>query len=279
MSTQLVLVSPKKKSSLTLAKVARAVGIFVLGFVVFATKHAIQKRQAEEQKLVRRSAADLVYQTSTLDKDDKKFSKEISSKLRIDKEDNFSLRRKYIIEANPAGYVNKQNPLVRNEFESRLKKKNVTRWQYPDFVHVPLTDLGVVFLNGQRFYQQGTGTPPEFATNSTRASTRTVDHKCPGKGGLGGHKSPTTPPQLQMRALIQVPEEKPQQVGCCNGQPYNTNKRCCCRRATFNKETKFCCAVDGCRNFQIFNRDDPKAFEKCRALEGYVVQEYGYHSV
>ena len=83
MSTQLVLISPKKKSSLTWAKFARAVGIFVLGFVVFATKHAIQQRQAEEQKLVRRSAADLVYQTSTMDKEDKQISKEISSKLRL----------------------------------------------------------------------------------------------------------------------------------------------------------------------------------------------------
>ena len=33
----------------------------------------------------------------------------------------------------------------------------------------------------------------------------------------------------------------------------------------------------GCRNFQIFKRNDPKAVEKCQAMEGIVVQEYAYH--
>ena len=34
------------------------------------------------------------------------------------------------------------------------------------------------------------------------------------------------------------------QIGCCNGIPYNSNKRCCCRRVAFNKDTKFCCAIN-----------------------------------
>ena len=33
-------------------------------------------------------------------------------------------------------------------------------------------------------------------------------------------------------------------IGCCNGIPYNSNKRCCCRRVAFNKDTKFCCAIN-----------------------------------
>ena len=32
----------------------------------------------------------------------------------------------------------------RTEFLSKMKKHNVTRWQYPEYVHVPLSELGVV---------------------------------------------------------------------------------------------------------------------------------------
>jgi len=66
------------------------------------------------------------------------------------------------------------------------------------------------------------------------------------------------------------------QIGCCNGIPYNSNKRCCCRRVAFNKDTKFCCAINGCENFKIFDRSDPKNFDLCKGLSGLVVQEYGY---
>ena len=41
------------------------------------------------------------------------------------------------------------------------------------------------------------------------------------------------------------------QIGCCNGIPYNSNKRCCCRRVAFNKDTKFCCAIN-VSGFNIF---------------------------
>jgi len=279
MTNQLVM-TKKSRSRFTTAKVARAIGIFVLGCVVFATKHAIQQQMTTDgdpANMVRRSA-EVVY-NSIQQKQDKQPSESISQKLKMEPKDDFSLAKRYIIEAIPSAYVNKQNPKIKSEFESRLKKRNVTRWQYPDFVHVPLTDLGVVFLNGQRFYQQGAGTPPEYRANGTSADTRAVgDHKCPGKGAGAGNKDKT--PKFMMRAMLNdaiQPAPPAQQVGCCNGQPYNTNKRCCCRRASFDKDTKFCCAVDGCRNFQIFKRNDPKAIEKCHALEGVVVQEYGYH--
>lgn len=270
MSTQLVI--SKKSRGLTMAKVVRAVGIFVLGCVVFATKHAIQNSQNSKF----RRSADLIYDSGN-QKVEKSESKVVAEKLKMEPKEDFSLVKRYIIEAQPSSFVNTQNPRLKSEFESRLKKRNVTRWQYPDFVHVPLTDLGVVFLNGQRFYQQGAGTPPEYRSNSTSADTRASgDHKCTGRSA-GGSGQKDNSPQLMMRSLAQKPAQPAQQVGCCNGQPYNTNKRCCCRRASFDKETKFCCAVDGCRNFQIFKRNDPKAVEKCQAMEGIVVQEYAYH--
>jgi len=269
MSNQLVM-AKKSSRRLTMAKFARGVGIFVLGCVVFATKHKLDSA-AKSSTMVRRSAE--VMYNSMEQKQAKEVNGPVAQQL---KRDDFSLVKRYTIEANPAAYVNKQNPKVKSEFESRLKKRNVTRWQYPDYVHVPLTDLGVVFLNGQRFYQQGVATPPEYRVNATGADTRAVaDHKCPGRNGGASQGQKT--PQLQMRSLAEKPVQPAQQVGCCNGQPYNTNKRCCCRRASFDKDSKFCCAVDGCRNFQIFKRNDPKAVEKCHALEGVVVQEYGYH--
>lgn len=276
MSSQLVM-AKKSSRRLTMAKIARGVGIFVLGCVVFATKHALEnaaRSSSETTPMVRRSA-EVMYNSMEQKQPKEQLNGPVAQQL---KRDDFSLVKRYIIEANPAAYVNKQNPKVKSEFESRLKKRNVTRWQYPDFVHVPLTDLGVVFLNGQRFYQQGVATPPEYRVNATGADTRAVgDHKCPGRNGGGGNGGGQKTPQLQMRSLAEKPAQPAQQVGCCNGQPYNTNKRCCCRRASFDKDTKFCCAVDGCRNFQIFKRNDPNAVAKCHALEGVVVQGYGYH--
>ena len=56
-------------------------------------------------------------------------------------------------------------------------------------------------LNGQRFYQQGAGTPPEYRANGTSADTRAVgDHKCPGKGAGAGNKDKT--PKFMMRAML-----------------------------------------------------------------------------
>ena len=56
-------------------------------------------------------------------------------------------------------------------------------------------------MNGQRFYQQGAGTPPEYRANGTSADTRAVgDHKCPGKGAGAGNKDKT--PQFMMRAMV-----------------------------------------------------------------------------
>lgn len=154
MTNQLVM-AKKSRSRLTTAKVVRAIGIFILGCVVFATKHAIQQSTAnsgDPANMVRRSSE--VMYNSIQQKEEKNPSTPIAQKLKMEPKDDFSLAKRYIIEAIPSAYVNKQNPKVKSEFESRLKKRNVTRWQYPDFVHVSLTDLGVVFLNGQRFYQQ-----------------------------------------------------------------------------------------------------------------------------
>jgi len=65
-------------------------------------------------------------------------------------------------------------------------------------------------------------------------------------------------------------------IGCCNGQPYNTKKRCCCRRVSFDKDKKFCCAINGCQSFQIFDRDNAQHYKDCLSLRGLVIQEYGY---
>ena len=107
MSTQPII--SKKSRGLTMAKVARAVGIFVLGCVVFATKHAIQNSQ--NSTLVRRSA-DLVY-NSAEQKAEKSASEVVAQKLKMEPKDDFSLAKRYIIEAQPSSFVNTQNPRVR----------------------------------------------------------------------------------------------------------------------------------------------------------------------
>ena len=45
----------------------------------------------------------------------------------------------------------------RTEFLSKMKKHNVTRWQYPDYVHVPLSDLGVVCKSLRPFTEPAIG--------------------------------------------------------------------------------------------------------------------------
>ena len=53
-------------------------------------------------------------------------------------------------------------------------------------------------LNGQRFFRQGTGTPPEFRANGTSADTRAVtEHKC----GLGYHKEKSVESLISARRL------------------------------------------------------------------------------
>lgn len=69
------------------------------------------------------------------------------------------------------------------------------------------------------------------------------------------------------------------QIGCCNGTPYNSKKRCCCRRVSFDKDQKFCCAINGCENFKIFDRDNAQHYKDCLSLSGLVIQEYGYQGM
>lgn len=73
-----------------------------------------------------------------------------------------------------------------------------------------------------------------------------------------------------------APQPRNHRIGCCNGVPYNQNKRCCCRRIAFDKDKKFCCAINGCANFKVFDRANPKNYDLCLSLQGLVVQEYGY---
>jgi len=280
-SQQLIIQSRSSKKGLTVPKVLKVVGIVALGFVVFATKHAWENSKlnshaphSESFKAEARRSLDEIGEKiqfdSTNQKQEATPSRDIQQKL------NRGLNE-YIITAEPQSIVYKQNPQTRYEFQSKMKKQNVTRWQYPDYVHVPLSDLGVVFLNGQRFFRQGSRTPPEFRNNGTTgADTRANgDRKC----GLGYHKQPKQESSLiSQRALPSQQDKQPaQQVGCCNGIPYNTNRRCCCRRASFDKDSKFCCAVNGCQDFRIMRRDDLTAREQCTALNGIVVEEYGYH--
>lgn len=267
------------KQKINVAKVVKFVGIFVLGCVVFATKHAYESRNAalQSESLQNRQERSLTYNSIDQKAEKETFPEPVADKLQA--EDDLLTKTVYKIEAKPQAVIYPHNPRERTEFLSKMKKHNVTRWQYPDYVHVPLSDLGVVFLNGQRFFRQGTGTPPEFRANETSADTRAVtEHKC----GLGYHKEKSVESLISARRLPtnEPSENKPpaQQVGCCNGLPYNSNKRCCCRRASFDKDTKFCCAVNGCQDFRIFKRDDLTAREKCTELNGIVVEEYGYHS-
>lgn len=72
-------------------------------------------------------------------------------------------------------------------------------------------------------------------------------------------------------------EQEKTKIGCCNGTPYNVKKRCCCRRVSFDKDKKFCCAINGCESFQIFDRSNAQHYKDCLSLSGLVIQEYGYH--
>lgn len=252
-------------------KVLKCALILALGIGVYMTERALRSTTNSIRNEARRSLSneELV---DFLEKQPKvkTLSEPLKQKLQIKPTPSLP---NYIIEVKPQAILWKQKKQERRGFEKKFLETNVTRWQYPDFVRVPLSSLGVVFYNGQRFYRQGLTNPPEYENNSTEAETRSNDgvecsRKTPKehKGDDFGVMSPrshqqTSPP-----------------VGCCNGVPYNASKRCCCRRASFDKETKFCCALDGCGDFKIYKRDDPNALSQCQALQGIVVQEYGYHS-
>lgn len=80
-----------------------------------------------------------------------------------------------------------------------------------------------------------------------------------------------------IRLKKQFYQQEKIKIGCCNGQPYNSKKRCCCRRVSFDKDKKFCCAINGCESFQIFDRSNKQHYADCLSLSGLVIQEYGYH--
>jgi hypothetical protein len=256
-------------------KVLKGVLIFALGIGVYMTERAFRSKSIEYRNEARRSLTNeqLVDYLAKQPKP-QTLSEPLADKLQHEVQPTQTLPN-YIIEVKPKAILWKQKKQERREFEKRFLKINVTRWQYPDFVRVPLSSLGVVFYNGQRFYRQGVTNPPEYQKNTTEAETRSNDGlECARKNGPKEHKGDDFG-VIGPRAHQQQTSPP---VGCCNGVPYNASKRCCCRRASFDKETKFCCALDGCGDFKIYKRDDPTALAACQALQGIVVQEYGYHS-
>lgn len=261
-------------------KLLKVVLIFALGIGVYMTERAFRTKTLVSRSQARRS---LPHEDPTdftneelvefLDKQPKMESESLAEKLQQQPTTTIPT---YIIEVQPKAILWKQKKQERREFEKKFLATNVTRWQYPDFVRVPLSSLGIVFYNGQRFYRQGVTNPPEYEKNITDAETRASDgHECTRKNGGKAHNNGEDEfGAIDARSHAQTTPP----VGCCNGVPYNSSKRCCCRRASFDKETKFCCAIDGCGDFKIMRRNDPDAISSCQALEGIVVQEYGYHS-
>lgn len=265
----------KSGQHIKMVKLLKFVLIFALGISVYMTERAFRAKSVESKTQTRRSLTndELV---EYLDKEPNVESQPLMEKLQHEVQATESMPT-YVMNVEPQAILWKQKKQERREFEKAFEQTNVTRWQYPDFVRVPLSSLGVVFYNGQRFYRQGLINAPEYAKNSTDADTRTNSgHECSRKkeGGHGSTAVDEFGATIGARANIQPTPP----VGCCNGVPYNASKRCCCRRASFDKETKFCCAFDGCGDFKIMKRDDPNAIKSCTALQGIVVQEYGYHS-
>lgn len=84
-------------------------------------------------------------------------------------------------------------------------------------------------------------------------------------GGGGGGNRKLTDDDIQS---LEAPGGKP--IGCCNGKPFSNKKRCCCRRKSYNIETDFCCARDGCANFEVFGNTGENK-EACVAAGGIVV--------
>jgi hypothetical protein len=267
------------KSGFNPVKCLKVVLIIAAGVGVYMTERALRTSKSFESRSQARRSLTNEQLVDMLEKQPpaKTLSAPLAEKLQQQVQPTQTLPN-YIVEVKPKAILWKQKKSERREFEKRFSKTNVTRWQYPDFVRVPLSSLGVVFYNGQRFYRQGVSNPPEYQKNSTDLETRSNNGQleCARKTDQGEPKEHKGDEFGVINPRSHQQTSPP--VGCCNGVPYNASKRCCCRRASFDKETKFCCALDGCGDFKIYKRDDPNALDACRALEGIVVQEYGYHS-
>jgi len=266
-----------KNSHVTPVKILKGVLVIALGVAVYFTERSLRNKDSGINEA--RRSADGTFSPDALAQflaENPKKEKELSAPVRK------KLRQKptYIVQVKPKAYIKKQTSEEIAEFERQFQSNNFTKWQYPDFINVPQTSLGVIFYNGMRFFRQGTQNPPEFSKNSTGADTRANDlaectrHHADNKNGNKNEDTGIIAPDLARSNTH--PAQPP--IGCCNGVPYNAQKRCCCRRASFDKDTKFCCAVDGCRDFRIMRKDEPGDYEACQKLSGMVVQEYGYHS-
>jgi len=260
-------------------QIFKVVAVFFLGYTVYSTERAIRHKQARRQ--FRRSA--------TINN-----NQNASASFKIQQESKPSqadYERVYIVKVEPKEVVFPQNEQERQEYEETFSKSNYTKYQFPDYVNVPLDELPVVYYNGMSFYRQGVKNSPEYDLSLTGANTRSrKEGRCPGKPKSAKKEKPEQeePEEFSPRngmlldtgIIAEEPEEKEavQQIGCCNGMPYNTNKRCCCRRASFNKDEKFCCAIDGCGDFKILKKS-LENYDLCYSLSGMVVQEYGYHKM
>lgn len=262
-------------------QIFKALAVFFLGYTVYSTERAIRHKQARHQ--FRRSAVSNQSPVASVQ------IQEASKPSHAD------YQKVYIMKVEPAEVVFPQDEQERQEYEETFSKSNYTKYQFPDYVNVPLSELPVVYYNGMSFYRQGVQNAPEYDISLSGPNTRSSqeDKKCPGKA-KSAKKEQEERPEFAPRMLsdigllseVEEPEEKMEkeekeevhQIGCCNGMPYNTNKRCCCRRASFNKDEKFCCAINGCGDFKIFKKSESN-YDLCNSLSGVVVQEYGYHKM
>ncbi|CAG5110187.1 Oidioi.mRNA.OKI2018_I69.chr2.g4614.t1.cds [Oikopleura dioica] len=263
----------------TFQQIFKAFAVFFLGYTVYSTERAIRNKQARHQ--FRRSATT----------NQSPFASKIQE---ASKSSHPDYQKVYILKIEPAEVVFPQDAEERQQYEETFSKSNYTKYQFPDYVNVPLSELGVVYYNGIPFYRQGVQTAPQYDISLAGPNTRSSikDEKCPGKPKAAKKEPAEEPEESVMQFDVGVnwepeePEEKPEkeekeevhQIGCCNGMPYNTNKRCCCRRASFNKDEKFCCAINGCGDFKIMKKSEAN-YDMCNSLSGVVVQEYGYHKM
>lgn len=257
-------------------QIFKILAIFFLGYTVYSTERAIRHKQARHQ--FRRSAA---------------INQSPSTSVQIQQESKPSrpdYERTYIVKVEPKEVVFPQDEQERQQYEETFSKSNYTKYQFPDYVNVPLDELPVVYYNGMSFYRQGVQNSPEYDLFQSGPNTRSKkEGRCPGRAKSAKKEkpeeeepefSPRNGMLMDVMNIAEEPEEKEavQQIGCCNGMPYNTNKRCCCRRASFNKDEKFCCAIDGCGDFKILKKS-LENYDLCYSLSGMVVQEYGYHQM
>jgi len=253
-------------------QIFKVVAVFFLGYTVYSTERAIRHKQARHQ--FRRSAT----------------NQSAPAVVPIQQQSQPSQAdydRVYIVKVEPKEIVFPQDEQERQQYEETFSKSNYTKYQFPDYVNVPLDELPVVYYNGMSFYRQGVQNSPEYDSSLSGPNTRSrKEGRCPGKPNSAKKEKPEQEepeefaPRMLLDAMPTIAEEKEavQQIGCCNGMPYNTNKRCCCRRASFNKDEKFCCAIDGCGDFKILKKS-LENYDLCYSLSGMVVQEYGYHKM